>query len=200
MGKKQTITYTTRELGPDTWPDFERLAPEQGACWCMYYHRSRPIGRNLSNEERRARNKRDKEALVREHRSHATLVYDRETLVGWCQYGPKEELPRIDAGRNYRKIGFPAESRKLWRITCFFVDKNYRKKGVARTALHEALESIKKQGGGTVEAYPIVSKKMGSVPEWLWFGTPRMFQRESFKPVAKLGTSGVLMRRAIRGS
>jgi hypothetical protein len=77
------------------------------------------------------------------------------------------------------------------------VDREYRGKGVAGTALKAALESIRKQGGGIVEAYPVVSKKMATVPEWLWFGTPGMFRRARFKPVAPLGTSLFLMRRIL---
>ncbi len=180
----------------DTWPDFEKLAPQQGQCWCMYYHRERPILTGAPKEEREAANKRDKKNLVRQGRSHAILVYDNERLAGWCQYGPKEELPRIDAGRNYRKLE-PVEKKKLWRITCFYVDRDYRKKGVAKTALRAALDSIKRQGGGIVEAYPVVSSKMAANPEWLWFGTPRMFRRERFRPVSPLGTSLFLMRKTI---
>ena len=193
--EREMITYTTKELGPETWPDFEKLAPQQGECWCMYYHRARPVTRGLPREERVARNRRDKETLVRNGRSHATLVYDGKSLVGWCQYGLKDELPRIDAGRNYRKLEPLKPDRKLWRITCFYVDKHYRKQGVARAGLKGALESIKKQGGGLVEAYPVVSKKMAINPEWLWFGTPKMFLREKFKRIAPLGTSLVLMRK-----
>ena len=164
----------------------------------MYYHRAKPVTRGMTREQATARNKRDKKALVGNGKSHAVLVYDRETLAGWCQYGPKDELPRIDAGRNYKKLGPLPHEQRLWRITCFYVDKNYRKKGVARTALKGAIESIKQQGGGIVEAYPVVSTKMATVPEWLWFGTPRMFLGEKFKQVAPLGTSLALMRRIIK--
>lgn len=191
------MAYTTQELSPRTLPDFEKLAVKQGGCWCMYYQRPKPIGRKLSSAEWKRINKKDKETLVQQGRSHAILVYQGKTPVGWCQYGSKDELPRIEAGRNYRKVGPPVEAEKLWRITCFFVDRAYRGKGVSKFALKAALESIKKQGGGTVEAYPVVSKKMAAVPEWRWFGTPGMFRREGFKAVAPLGTSGVLMRKTI---
>src|SRR5947209_4111100 len=90
-----------------------------------------------------------------------------------------------------RRSGWP----NLWRITCFFVDRDHRGRGVAKTALHAALESIKKQGGGIVEAFPVVSKKMAAVPEWRWFGTPGMFQKEGFQRDGPLGISGVLMRK-----
>jgi len=190
--------YEIRELSLETWPDFEQLAPQQGQCWCMYYHRAKPVTQGMTKDEATTRNKKDKKALVRNNRSHAALVYDGPNLAGWCQYGPKEELPRIDAGRNYNKLDpLPSELR-LWRITCFYVDKSYRNKGVARAALKGALEFIKREGGGIVEAYPVVSKKMAAVPEWLWFGTPKMFLNENFKQVAPLGTSLALMRKTIK--
>jgi ribosomal protein S18 acetylase RimI-like enzyme len=189
--------FAVKELTPSTWLDFEKLAVKQGGCWCMYYQRPRPVGKGSSTDEWKKINRKDKEALVRQGRSHAILVYSDETPVGWCQYGVRDELPRIDAGRGYRKVRPVVGDKRLWRITCFFVDREYRGSGVAKIALHAALESIRKQGGGIVEAYPVVSKKMASVPEWRWFGTPNMFRRERFKPVAPLGTSGLLMRRTI---
>jgi len=163
----------------------------------MYYQRPKPSGKGLSMEERKKINRQDKETLVRQGGSHAILVYDDKTPIGWCQYGTRDELPRIDAGRGYRQVKSLVGPEMLWRITCFFVDKDYRGKGVSKMALHAALDSIIKQGGGIVEAYPVVSKKMAAVPEWRWFGTPNMFRRERFKPVAPLGTSGLLMRRTI---
>src|SRR5438105_3984136 len=70
------MTYTTRELNDRTLADFEQLASKQGECWCMFYQRATPVGRGVSSEERKRRNRRDKKALVRRGRSHAILVYD----------------------------------------------------------------------------------------------------------------------------
>ena len=189
--------FTVKELSYATWPDFEKLAMKQGHCWCMYYQRPRPVRGKFSTAERGKMNRKAKETLVRQGRSHAALVYDGRIPVGWCQYGSREELPRIDAGRNYKKLEPVSGNKKLWRITCFFVDKEYRGQRVARTALRGALESIRKQGGGIVEAYPVVSKNLSKVAEWMWFGSPSMFRRERFKPVSPLGTSYHLMRRTI---
>lgn len=193
------MPFRTKELSAKTLPDFEELAAKQGGCWCIYYQRPRPLGGGSANEWVR-RNKRDKRRLVRERRSHAILVYEGRKPVGWCQYGTKDELPRIDAGRGYRRVGPPPGEALLWRITCFFVDRDYRNRGVSKTGLHAALESIAQKGGGMVEAYPVVSKKMAAVPEWRWFGTPGMFEREGFSKVAPLGTSLVLMRKAVTPS
>ena len=191
------MAYTTRELSARTFRDFAALAVQQGECWCIFYQRPRPVGRGLSAGQRSALNRKDKEALVVEKRSHAILVYDGKTPIGWCQYGRRDELPRIDARRTYRETPPADETETLWRITCFFVARSHRGKGIAKFALHAALESIRKQGGRTVEAFPVVSEKMAAVPEWRWFGTVGMFRREGFKTVAPLGTSGVLVRKRI---
>ncbi len=190
--------YTTRELGIRTLSDFETLAAKQGGCWCIFYQRANPLRRGTTSQEWKKRNRADKRALVRHGRSHAILVYEGKTPIGWCQYGPREELPRIDARRTYRKVAPPVSASKLWRITCFFLDPKHRGHGVAKLALNAALRSIRDQGGGVVEAYPVVSAGMAAVPEWRWFGTPSMFRREGFETVVRLGTSGVLMRKTVR--
>jgi GNAT superfamily N-acetyltransferase len=143
-----------------------------------------------------ALNRKEKKILVAKGRSHGILVYSSDQAVGWCQYGPKDELPRIDSGHNYSKQDLSGDQgRKLWRLTCFFVDRDFRKKGVAGVALRAALDSIRKQGGGEVEAYPPMSKEGGS---WsLWFGTVAMFEREGFKVHAKLGENRLLMRKTL---
>ena len=194
------MAYATRELSVRTYPDFEKLAAKQGGCWCTYYQRARPVRGKMSREARKQVNRKYKGKLVREGRSHAALVYDGEIPVGWCQYGTQDELPRIDAWRNSVRRAAAESSirkKKLWRITCFFVDRNHRGKGVAKAGLRAALSSIQDRGGGVVDAYPVVSKKMAAVPSGRWFGTPSMFEKEGFSRVAPLGTSLVLMRKTI---
>jgi len=174
-------TYTTKELSRDTWTDFEKLFAKydgvQAGCWCMFYHRARSKTEpDLQREPRVVVNRRDKESLVSEGRSHGILVYAGEDAVGSCQYGPREELPRIDAGRNYRRLDLPEADGRLWRITCFFVDRDHRRKGVAQTALRGALSSIERRGGGIVEAYPATNKKAVAV----WSGRFRCSRRRDF--------------------
>ncbi len=166
----------------------------------MYYHRPNKVRTKMSPEKWATTNRRDKRTLVVKGRSHGILVYDGERAVGWCQFGERDELPRLDSGRSSQKLVTMDDGKKLWRITCFFVDKGYRMQGVAATALNATLDSIKKRGGGMVEAYPVTSTKRGS---WsLWSGTPVLFEREKFKRVSRLGkgpagTSHILMRRTI---
>ena len=199
----QGAGFTFKELDDSTWPDFERLFARHGVpsyCWCYYYQREVSREREmkdlgLAEKDMREHNRRRKRELVAAGRSHGVLAYSGGSPVGWCAYGPREEFPRVDRGRYYKTVGLPEERRKLWRIVCLVVDKDHRGKGVATVALKGALASIKRQGGGVVEAYPLASKKGGS--QSLWFGTVGMFEREGFTEVAPMGASR-LMRKVVR--
>jgi GNAT superfamily N-acetyltransferase len=145
--------YIIKPLGPDTWDDFARLIERQGnaswgapGCWCLWFH-PRDAAREPDGENGRFR----KERLVKQGRAHAALVFDGDAAVGWCQYGSPEELPGIHHRKDY-----DAGLVKLpdYRLTCIFVDKAYRKKGVAAAALRGALDLIARAGGGVVEGYP----------------------------------------------
>jgi GNAT superfamily N-acetyltransferase len=199
--------YTTKELSTKTWRDFERLFSQGGGwdfCWCMHFHRARGSGelqRLRTRAEKGARDRKEKKELVEARSSHGVLVYADGEPVGWCQYGTREELPRIDHSRKYRGLAPQNTSRKLWRITCFVVHKKYRRQGVGGAALAAALESIKKRGGGLVKAYPInwwLPRAFGNEST---HGTASMFERAGFKVVAAFGktrfSSHVLMRRTV---
>lgn len=131
-----------------------------------------------------AHNRSDKECRVREGRSHAALVDDGETCVGWCQFGSPDELPRIKHRRAYLQSLPEAPG---WRITCFFVDREYRRKGVASRALEDALGEIARLGGGTVESYPEGVDDRSVSSSFLHNATVSMFERHGFARTRPLG-------------
>jgi GNAT superfamily N-acetyltransferase len=209
------LGYTTKELSKKTWPDFEKLFTRGGGwdfCWCMHFHRPHFLPKNkglhsrgtrgyIPRAERAVRNRREKRELVEKGCSHGILVYAKGEPVGWCQYGPKEELPRIDNSRKYRELAPEGGRERLWRITCFVADKKYRKRGVASAALKAALKAIRNKGGGLVEAYPINHWKVGTFGNVSTHGTVSMFEKEGFKVVAPFSSTkfqtNVLMRRSV---
>ena len=132
--------------------------------------------------------------LLLQGHADGVLVYLDGRAAGWCQFGRRGDLPRVEHGRKYRAIADTLGRRPDWRITCFFVDRPYRRSGVARAALHAALDLIGRRGGGIVEAYPVV--RSGAVA--MWFGTLGMFEREGFQVVRPFGRSNVLVRRTVR--
>ena len=206
--------YTTKELSKKTWPDFEKLFSQGNGwdfCWCMHFQRARE---SLGSEklrvraEKSVRNRRQKRQLVLNGHAHGILIYVKGEPVGWCQYGPREELPRIDKSPHYRGPTAKAAA-KLWRITCFVTDKKHRRRGVAAAALQAALESIKRQGGGIVEAFPLLPweelrrseiRRRGHAPSFgnsSTHGTVAMFEKQGFQPVCPFGRLNVLMRKTI---
>jgi ribosomal protein S18 acetylase RimI-like enzyme len=191
--------FTTKELTRATLPDFERFmqarpAPGAFTCWCMY-HQVTPAEAAASHRMSRSKlvsqNRRKKKELVENDLSHGILVYSVREPVGWCQYGSWKELPRFDHFRRSTRPGGDPE--KLWRITCFTVDRRYRSQGVAKIALRAALDSIRRKGGGLVEAYPIT--RWGAYREYL--GTVSMFKKEGFEVVTKFGDNNAIVRREV---
>ena len=141
--------YSTKQLSERTWSDFEHLfethpAPGAYPCWCMYCHWRGPEAKGTGDSRAKLieRNHRKKKTLVKQGRSHGILVYAHGEPVGWCQYGPSQELPRIDNNPWYRKFADGNLHERLWRITCFVVHKKFRRRGVARMALKAALAAI----------------------------------------------------------
>src|SRR5947209_8496006 len=141
-GKGSAARFSVRELGSRTWPDFERVVEKHngvwGGCWCVAFHLKRSEEKQWTGKHRAL-----KEKLVRANQSHAALVYDRADVIGWCQFGPPVELPGRMSG--YGKLD---EAPPDWRITCFFVDRDHRREGVAKTALEGALRIIATKGAG----------------------------------------------------
>jgi hypothetical protein len=142
-------TLTVRALDDGTWPAFALLVEANngvwGGCWCMGFHVK--LGKGRTSEQNRA----EKKQRVHQGRTHATLVFDGDECLGWCQFGSPIELPQIKSKREYdRQLTAPPD----WRITCFFTGKGLRKRGVASAALGGALAEIARYGGGTVEGYP----------------------------------------------
>ncbi|HZZ18582.1 MAG TPA: GNAT family N-acetyltransferase [Opitutaceae bacterium] len=172
--------FTTKPLSPKTWPDFASLVESNngvwGGCWCLSFH--------AEGAERGPQRKRMKECRVREGNAHAALVYHGKACVGWCQFGSPSELPRIKHQRAYKE---GLEEAPDWRITCFFVDKAYRGKGVTSVALQGALKEIARLGGGKVESYPedLTGRKVSS--SFLYNGSMGTFERNGFKKLRPLG-------------
>lgn len=185
--------YAIKALTTATWPDFAALVERHngvwGGCWCMGFH-AKGEGWGTSA----ALNRGEKEALVRAGQAHAALVYEGDACVGWCQFGPPAELPRIKHQRAYRKGPVLLAD---WRITCFFVDKTRRGQGVAEAALKGALDLIARSGGGRVESFPEEVEGRKTAGAFLFNGEVGMFDRQGFQRLRKLGKDRWLVTREV---
>ena len=185
------MSYTIKALDESTWPAFADLVERNngvfGGCWCMGFH---PAGVDRESAEA---NRNCKHELVKAGRAHAALVFDGEDCLGWCQFGPPEELPRIKSRAAYQEsqTGSPPD----WRIACCYVGKGNRRKGVASAALEGALELIAGLGGGTVEGFP---EDAASVPAgFLFNGALSTYEKLGFSRDRKIGKHRWVMTRVV---
>ena len=182
--------YLVRPLAPDTWDAFAALAERHngvwGGCWCLYFHPS-CAERGQSQEGNRA----IKQRLVDEGVAHAALVFDGDRAVAWCEYGTPEQLPNVQHTKQYL-----AELDILpdYRITCFFVDRDYRRRGIARVALDGALHLIAQAGGGVVESYPQVTDGKKTSASFLYNATGSLFEQAGFTYIRSKGKHHSVVR------
>lgn len=185
--------YAVKPLGPETWDAFAALAEKHngvwGGCWCTWFHRERgEKGKGFEG------NRAWKERLVREGKAHAALVCDGDAAVAWCEYGPPAELPNIYHKKEYEEgLGEPP----TYRLTCFFVDRDYRRTGVAAVALQGALDLIAMAGGGLVEAYPQDTQGTKTSASYLYNGTRTLFEKAGFSYQRPVGKNHCVMRKAV---
>ena len=185
--------YTTRPLDAGTWDAFADLAERHngvwGGCWCTWFH-TMHAEKGYTAEGNRAL----KERLVRAGRAHAALVFDGDVAVGWCEYGTPGELPNI-----YHRQEYEAGLDRLpdYRLTCFFVDKKYRRTGVAAAALRGALVLIAQAGGGVVEAYPQDTPGKKVSASLLYNGTRSLFETAGFSYDRHKGKNHCVMRKVV---
>ena len=140
----------------------------------MFFHRQGGFDSKAYPENREA-----KRQLTADGRAHGTIVFCGSDPVGWCQFGPKEELPRIDRKRGYRPT-----SLRAWRVTCLFIAPGHRRSGLAAFAVKESLKAMKKAGVRSVESYPVEGERSAT---FLWSGTPKIFEEAGFSKAGPLG-------------
>jgi GNAT superfamily N-acetyltransferase len=135
-----------------------------------------------------------KQRLVNEGRAHAALVFDGDVAVAWCQYGTPGELPGIQHRKEY-EAGL--ERLPDYRLTCLFVDRRYRRKGVAAVALRAAVDLIAQAGGGVVEAYPQDTGGKKVSASFLYNGTRSLFEQAGFSYDRRKGLNHCVMTKTV---
>lgn len=186
--------FTVKPLTPGTWDAFAALVERHngifGGCWCTWFHPHSPE-RGVSYEG----NRDVKCRLVEQGVAHAALVLDGDRAVAWAEYGTPEELPTMKHRKDYEARGEPLPD---FRVTCIFVDRDYRRRGLSHLALRGALDLIAEAGGGVVEGYPhdlSDGRRIGS--SFLYGGTRALFESAGFSYEGPKGQGNTVTRRTL---
>jgi GNAT superfamily N-acetyltransferase len=183
------MKLTIRPLTPDLWPALEDLFGKNGACngcWCMYWR----IG-SAYRKRRREQNKAAFRELVKRGPPPGLLAFDGNVAVGWCQLTPRDALPWLDRAWRLKR----AEVVPVWSLSCFYVRKGYRKRGVTSALIAAALKAAKRFKAPALEAYPLDGDL---TPSASFTGYASTFARAGFRTAARRVPPRPIMRHDLK--
>jgi GNAT superfamily N-acetyltransferase len=152
------------------------------------------VGRAEFERKKGAANRRAMRAVVSTGEVPGILAYLDGKAVGWCAVAPRASYPRLDGSR----ILAPVDERAVWSVTCFFVERGQRRRGLSVKLLRAAVAHVRRHGGKIVEGYP-VEPRAGEMPAaFVWTGLAAAFRAAGFREVARRSPTRPIMRRLIR--
>lgn len=172
-----------RAATPDDAATITRLFGANGACggcWCMHWRVEK--GGAAWKACKGEPNRRAFLELLKQGHAQGALAFAEESPIGWCNFAPREEFPRL---RRSRVLQYKAAP-ETWSINCFYIAPGWRGRGVASALLKEAIATAFERGARVLEAYPAPQKPREKlVAAFAWTGTLSLFAKAGFKPSAE---------------
>lgn len=193
---------TVRPVTPDDWPTFASFFEATGSpkyCWCMAWRKTSEETKALAAEteaDRAAGRKSPGRAFLR----HAMetritggtrvglLAYAGEEPVAWCSVAPRPTFSRLGGPKD-----FADEPDAVWSISCFFISRPWRGKGLSRRLIAEAAAYARAGGAKVLEAYPVDPDS----PSYRFMGLVPVFASVGFTAVSTAGSRRTVMRLAL---
>ena len=182
-------------LCSNNWKDFVLLFGPKGACggcWCMTWRLSSADYNRMKGEE----NKNAMLHLVSKS-SPGIIAYADGAPAGWCAIAPRKEYIRLETSR----ILQPVDEKEVWSVSCFFIKKDFRRKGLSTALLKAAAAFAFEKGALIIEGYPTDTKKAKAkdkkkdMPDvFVWTGLAATFLNAGFKEAARRSDSRPIMR------
>lgn len=174
-----TNKLSFQPLRRNLWTDLEELFGPNGACggcWCMFWKlRGRAFEEAKGHETRQMHKSQIDSGIVT-----GLLAYLDGEVVGWVAVEPRSAYEKLAYSRALK----PVDDQSVWSVTCFFVAKKYRRKGITVELLKAAVAHVQRQGGRIVEGYPVDTRKDMPAP-FIYTGTASAFQNAGFREVAR---------------
>ena len=115
------------------------------------------------------------------------LAFDGNLAVGWCQLTPRDALPWLDRTWRLKRV----DDGPVWSLSCFYVRKGYRRRGVASALIAAAVRAAQRAKAPALEAYPLDAEL---TPSSTSTGYASTFARAGFKTVARRVPPRPIMR------
>lgn len=173
------LTLSFHPLTQKLWRDFELLFGENGACggcWCMHWKlRGKAFHQNKGEGNRQMQ-----KSVVDAKTVPGLLAYSEGYPVGWVAVEPREQYPKLAHSR----VLAPIDDQQVWSITCLFVEKKHRRKGISTALIQAAAQYAAGRGAKIIEGYPIDSTGEAP-PVFIFTGTAAAFQQAGFIEAAR---------------
>jgi GNAT superfamily N-acetyltransferase len=178
-----------RPATPSRWKDLETLFGPRGACagcWCMYWR----LPRAEFTRGKGAPNRRALRGIVESRVCPGLLAYLGRQPVGWCALAPRAEFPVLGRSR----ILAPVDGAPVWSLTCLFVARPFRGRGVSVALLRAAVDHARRRGARILEGYPVEPRAGRVADVFAWTGLASAFRRARFREVARRAPTRPIMR------
>lgn len=183
-----SLDLSFHPLTQKLWRDFELLFGENGACggcWCMHWKL-----RGKAYEENKGEGNRQlQKSIVDSKTVPGLLAYSDGYPIGWVAIEPRSQYPRLAHSR----VLAPIDDKEVWSITCLFVEKKHRRKGIAVALIQAAAQYAASRGAHIVEGYPIDSQGEAA-PVFIFTGTASAFKQAGFKEVSRTAPTRPIYR------
>jgi GNAT superfamily N-acetyltransferase len=140
-----------------------------------------------------AGNKRSLRKLVQGGTAPGIIAYANGQPAGWVALAPREEYVRLASSRTLK----PIDARPVWSVSCFFIARPHRGRGLMTALIEAAADFARKRGARLLEGYPSNPKKKTS-DVFLYTGTLGAFARASFEVAARPSKAALIVRRSLQ--
>lgn len=188
--EEEYMNYIVKPLNPELAATFTEYlgtldfghAPHWATCFCRFYHT------NCSQEEWQNRtglqNQQEAIEQIKNGNMKGYLAFDGDKCIGWCNANDARQFIRLE-----NEIIPILRDQKVGCVICFVIHPQYRKQGIARLLLKQAIEDFRLQGFDAILALPIDIK---AEPEKLYRGTLNMYLEHGFKEIERHGNLSVM--------
>ncbi len=185
MEIQDTPNFQFHRVTPQRLPDLAAFSQCHGKfryCSCMRWRMTSAEFRRSSKEQRIAA----LEALACTGAPVGILAYHEGEPVAWCSVAPRESYAALERSRTLPRTDDAA----VWAVTCFFVDRRFRRQGLTCALLKAAVDYARSQKAAIVEGYPVAPDS----PSYTYMGSPETFRRAGFCDVTPAGQVRRVMR------
>jgi GNAT superfamily N-acetyltransferase len=118
------------------------------------------------------------------------IGYLDEQPVAWCSMAPRAGF----IGLANSRILEPVDEQPVWSITCLFIRKEYRRKGLSGRMIQAAADFARQHGATILEAYPVEPQSDKAPDVFMWTGTIAPFLQAGFSEVARRSEHRPILR------